>query len=97
MTHRSIRKRAFLRSFFHTERYQTFIQTTPCQVTVSLYTRQQWTDERLAARTIHLVYIQHLPSSGILMEGPPIEIHVDPAATPTACHTPANVRIPKDT
>ena len=25
------------------------------------------------------------------MEGPPIEIHVDPAATPKACHTPATV------
>ena len=25
------------------------------------------------------------------MEGPPIEIHVDPAATPKACHTPANI------
>ena len=25
------------------------------------------------------------------MEGPPVEIHVDPAATPKACHTPANI------
>ena len=25
------------------------------------------------------------------MEGPPIEIHVEPAATPKACHTPANI------
>ena len=24
------------------------------------------------------------------MEGPPIQIHADPAATPRACHTPAN-------
>ena len=27
------------------------------------------------------------------MEGPPVEIHVEPTATPKACHTPANVPI----
>ena len=46
-----------------------------------------WLLERFASSTFNTCPHRALPC----MEGPLIEIHVDPAATPTACHTPANV------
>ena len=46
-----------------------------------------WLLDRYAASTFNTCPHRALPC----MEGPPVEIHVDPTATPTACHTPANV------
>ena len=46
-----------------------------------------WLLKRYAASTFNTCPHRALPC----MEGPAVEIHVDPAATPTACHTPANV------
>ena len=46
-----------------------------------------WLLDRYASSTFNTCPHRALPS----MEGPPIEIHVDPAATPKACHTPANI------
>ena len=48
---------------------------------------RQWLLDRYTASTFNTCPHRALPC----MEGPPIEIHVDPAATPRACHTPANV------
>ena len=48
---------------------------------------KKWLLDRYAASTFNTCPHRALPC----MEGPPIEIHVDPAATPRACHTPANV------
>ena len=46
-----------------------------------------WLLERYASSTFNTCPHRALP----YMEGPPIEIHVDPNATPKACHTQANV------
>lgn len=46
-----------------------------------------WLLDRYASSTFNTCPHRALPS----MEGPPIEIHVDPAAPPKACHTPASV------
>ena len=46
-----------------------------------------WLLDRYGSSTFNTCPHQALPC----MEGPPIEIHVDPAATPKACHTPATV------
>ena len=46
-----------------------------------------WLLDRYAASTFNTCPHRALPC----MEGPPVEIHVDPAATPRACHTPANI------
>ena len=46
-----------------------------------------WLLDRYASSTFNTYPHRALPC----MEGPPIEIHVDPAATPKACHTPANI------
>ena len=46
-----------------------------------------WLLDRYAASTFNTCPHRALPC----MEGPPVEIHVDPTATPKACHTPANV------
>ena len=46
-----------------------------------------WLLDRYASSTFNTCPHRALPC----MEGPPIEIHVDPAATPKACHTPANI------
>lgn len=46
-----------------------------------------WLLDRYASSTFNTCPHRALPC----MEGPPIAIHVDPAATPKACHTPANI------
>ena len=46
-----------------------------------------WLLKRYASSTFNTCPHRALPS----MEGPPIEIHVEPHATPRACHTPAPV------
>ena len=46
-----------------------------------------WLLQRYAASTFNTCPHRALPC----MQGPAVEIHVDPAATPKACHTPANV------
>ena len=48
---------------------------------------KKWLLLRYASSTFNTCPHRALPC----MEGPPIEIHVDPNATPKACHTPANV------
>jgi len=48
-----------------------------------------WLLERYAASTFNTCPHRALPC----MEGPAVEIHLDPTATPKACHTPANVPI----
>ena len=44
-----------------------------------------WLLDRYASSTFNTCPHRVLPS----MEGPPVEIHVDPATPPKACHTPA--------
>ena len=46
-----------------------------------------WLLDRYASATFNTCPHRALPS----MEGPPIEIHVDPTAPPKACHTPATI------
>ena len=46
-----------------------------------------WLLDRYGASTFNTCPHRALPC----MEGPAVEIHVDPAAPPKACHTPANV------
>ena len=46
-----------------------------------------WLLERYASSTFNTCPHRPLPC----MEGSPIEIHVEPAATPKACHTPASI------
>ena len=46
-----------------------------------------WLLDRYASSTFNTCLHRALPS----MEGPPVEIHVDPAAPPKACHTPTPV------
>ena len=46
-----------------------------------------WLLDRYASSTFNTCPHRALPC----IEGPPIEIHVDPAATPKACHTPTNI------
>ena len=46
-----------------------------------------WLLERYASSTFNTCPHRALPC----MEGPPVEIHVDPDATPKACHTPATI------
>ena len=46
-----------------------------------------WLRDQFSACTFNTCPHQPLPE----MSGPPIEIHLDPAATPRVCHTPANV------
>ena len=46
-----------------------------------------WLLERYASSTFNTCPHRALPC----MEGPPVEIHVDPGATPKACHTPATI------
>ena len=48
---------------------------------------KKWLLDRYASFTFNTCPHRALPN----MEGPPIEIHVDPTATPKACHTPASV------
>ena len=48
---------------------------------------KKWLLDRYAASTFNTCPHRALPS----MEGPPIEIHIDPSATPKVCHTPAPV------
>ncbi|XP_048589654.1 uncharacterized protein LOC125573262 [Nematostella vectensis] len=48
---------------------------------------KDWLLERYASSTFNTCPHRALPC----MDGPPIEIHVDPAATPRACHTPATI------
>lgn len=48
-----------------------------------------WLLDRYAPSTFNTCPHRALPS----MEGPPVEIHVDPDATPKACHTPATIPI----
>ena len=50
---------------------------------------RKWLLERYATSTFNTC--PHRPLS--CMEGPPVEIHVDPSATPRAVHTPANVAL----
>ena len=50
---------------------------------------KEWLLTRYASSTFNKCPHQTLPR----MEGPEIEIHVDPDATPKACHTPATVPI----
>ena len=46
-----------------------------------------WLLNRYASSTFNTCTHRPLPC----MEGPPVEIHIDPAASPKACHTPASV------
>ena len=48
---------------------------------------EAWLRDRYASSTFNTCPHRALPC----MEGPPVEIHVDPSAEPKACHTPANV------
>ncbi len=48
---------------------------------------KKWLLDRYAASTFNTCPHRALPS----MEGPPIEIHIDPYAPPKVCHTPAPV------
>jgi hypothetical protein len=48
-----------------------------------------WLLDRYASSSFNTCPHRALPC----MEGPPVEIHVEPSATPKACHTPANVPI----
>ena len=48
---------------------------------------RSWLLERYASSTFNTCPHRALPC----MEGPPIEIHVDPSASPKACHTAANI------
>ena len=50
---------------------------------------KEWLLARYASSTFNTCPHQPLPH----MEGPEIEIHVDPDATPKACHTPATIPI----
>ena len=50
---------------------------------------KDWLLKRYAASTFNTCPHRPLPC----MEGPPIEIHIDPGATPKTCHTPANIPI----
>ena len=50
---------------------------------------KEWLLARFASSTFNKCTHQRLP----MMSGPPIEIHVDPLAKPTAVHTPASVPI----
>ena len=50
---------------------------------------KDWLLKRYAASTFNTCPHRPLPC----MEGPPIEIHIDPDATPKTCHTPANIPI----
>ena len=50
---------------------------------------KDWLLERYASSTFNTCPHRALPC----MEGPPIEMHVDPAATPKACHTAATVSL----
>lgn len=58
----------------------------PC-TSLSIGRMKEWLLHRYASSTFNTCPHQALPC----MEGPPIEIHVDPGATPKACHTAANV------
>ena len=46
-----------------------------------------WLLDRYSASTFNICPHQHMPC----MEGPPLEIHMDPNATPRTCHTAANI------
>jgi hypothetical protein len=46
-----------------------------------------WLLERYAASTFNTCPHRALPC----MDGPPVEIHIDPEAKPKACHTPADI------
>ena len=46
-----------------------------------------WLLDRSASSTFNTCPHRALPC----MEGPPVEIHIDPSATPKACHTAANI------
>ena len=48
---------------------------------------EAWLRDRYASSMFNTCPHRALPC----MEGPPVEIHVDPSADPKACHTPANV------
>ena len=50
---------------------------------------KQWLLERFAASIFNKCPHQPLP----MISGPPVKIHVDPAATPTAVHKPAPIPI----
>ena len=50
---------------------------------------KDWLLKRYATSTFNTCPHRPLPC----MEGPPIEIHIDPGATPKTCHTPANIPI----
>ena len=50
---------------------------------------KQWLLDQYASSTFNTC--PHRPLS--CMEGPPVEIHIDPSATPRACHTPATVAL----
>ncbi len=58
----------------------------PC-VSANNNRMKAWLLDRYGSSTFNICPHQALPC----MEGPPIEIHVDPAATPKACHTPATM------
>ena len=48
-----------------------------------------WLIERYASSTFNTAHIAHFR----VWTAPPIEIHMDPKATPKACHTPANIPV----
>ena len=59
----------------------------PCKTPENNERMKAWLLDRFASSTFNTCPHRALPC----MEGPPVEMHVDPAATPKACHTPANV------
>ena len=68
--------------------------TTTCRAAVPVYAdnndlMKAWLLEKYASSAFNICPHQALPC----MEGPPIEIHVEPDATPKACHTPATVPV----
>jgi len=48
---------------------------------------KKWLLDRFTTSTFNTCAHSPLPQ----MDGPPIEIHIDPSAKPKACHTPANI------
>ena len=59
----------------------------PCDVNNTKM--KQWLLDRFAASTFNKCPHQPLP----MMSGPPISIHIDPSAKPTAVHTPAPIPV----
>ena len=57
--------------------------------TENIDSMREWLLDQFSASTFNTCPHQPLPE----MKGPPIEMHLDPSATPRVCHTPANVPV----